>query len=408
MKAAGIAITVCVILLSACNKDRAEVVDRTAIVRLPWADVVSRARGSTVTWRMWRGDPSVNAYVDRWVAPRLMRDYGISLHAVEGQGPEIVNQLVVERQASARGVADLVWINGETFHNLRVADLLWGPWASRLPNAAALDSTSSIVMRDFEQPLDGWESPWGRVQFALIYDTVRTRDPPRSFADLKTWIRKHPGRFTHDQQFTGVAFLTALMYSLSGGAEKFEGGFRPALYDTASARVFGWLDDVRPNLWRGGRNYPLGVAEMHRLFANDEIDFTMSYNQNEVVTKIRQRVLPPTAHALVITDGTLANAHYVGIPFNSPNPAGAMVVANFLLSPEAQYEKLRPEIWGDETVLDGAKLTSDWRIRFESLAADPHAVPPVELARHAVPEVAPQYREHLAADWKRLVRDRAH
>ncbi len=357
---------------------------------------------------MWRGDPSVNAYVDRWVAPRLMRDYGITLRAVDGQGPEIVNQLVVERQARARGVADLVWINGETFHNLRAADLLWGPWAGRLPNAAALDSSSSIVMRDFEQPLDGWESPWGRVQFALIYDTVRTRDPPRSFADLKTWIRKHPGRFTHDQQFTGVAFLTALMYSLSGGADKFEGRFRRSLYDSASARVFGWLEDVRPDLWRGGRDYPLGVAEMHRLFANDEIDFTMSYNQNEVVTKIRQGVLPSTAHALVITDGTLANAHYVGIPFNSPNPAGSMVVANFLLSPEAQYEKLRPEVWGDGTVLDGAKLTSEFRTRFESLAADPHAAPPAELARHAVPEVAPQYREHLAADWKRLVRDRAH
>ncbi len=356
---------------------------------------------------MWRGDPSVNAYVDRWVAPRLKRDYGISLRAVEGQGPEIVNQLVVERQARARGVADLVWINGETFNNLRGANLLWGPWASRLPNAAAIDSSSSIVMRDFEQPLDGWESPWGRVQFALIYDTLRTRDPPRTFAELKVWIKKNPGRFTHDQQFTGVAFLTGLMYSLSGGVEKFEGGFRPALYEPASARVFGWLQDVRPDLWRGGRDYPLGVAEMHRLFANNEIDFTMSYNQNEVVTKISQGVLPSTAHALVIADGTLANAHYVGIPFNAPNPAGAMVVANFLLSPEAQYEKLRPEVWGDGTVLNGAKLTSEWRLRFESLTTDPHAVPTAELARHAVPEVAPLYRERLAADWKRLMRDRA-
>ncbi len=380
--------------------------DRAAISRLPWENVVRLARGSTVTWRMWRGDPSINAYVDHWIVPRLARDYGISLRAVEGQGPEIVNQLVVERQARARGVADIVWINGETFHNLRQAKLLWGPWANRLPNAAALDSTSQIVMRDFEQPLDGWESPWGRVQFTLIYDTVRTRDPPHSFAELKVWIKKHPGRFTHDQEFTGVAFQTALMYSLSGGAGKFEGGFRPALYKPASERVFGWIEDVLPDFWRAGRDYPPGVAEMHRLFANNEIDFTMSYNQNEVVTKIRQGVLPATAHALVFIDGTLANAHYVGIPFNAPNPAGAMVVANFLLSPEAQYEKLRAEVWGDGTVLDLANLTSEWRRRFESLTMDSHAVPPAELARHAVPEVAPQYRERLAADWKRLVRDR--
>jgi putative spermidine/putrescine transport system substrate-binding protein len=77
-----------------------------------------------------------------------------------------VNTLVVEREARARGGADLAWINGETFHNLRQEDLLQGPWAHVLPSAAFVDSASAIVMRDFEQELDGFESPWGRVQFA--------------------------------------------------------------------------------------------------------------------------------------------------------------------------------------------------------------------------------------------------
>ncbi len=31
--------------------------------------------------------------------------------------------------------------------------------------------------------------------------------------------------------------------------------------------------------------------------------------------------------------------NFVSIPFNSPNKAGAMVLANILQSPEAQYEK---------------------------------------------------------------------
>ncbi|MEO6879139.1 MAG: ABC transporter substrate-binding protein, partial [Gemmatimonadaceae bacterium] len=39
---------------------------------LPWDSVAARARGTTVTWLMWRGDPSINAYVDHWVAPRLL------------------------------------------------------------------------------------------------------------------------------------------------------------------------------------------------------------------------------------------------------------------------------------------------------------------------------------------------
>src|SRR5690606_12157300 len=143
--------------------------------------------------------------------------------------------------------------------------------------------------------------------------------------------------------------------------------------------------------WRRGEAYPAGVAELHRLFANGEVDFSMSYNENEVVTKVRQGVLPPTARALLLRDGTLAKAHYLGIPFNAGNPAGAMVVADFLLSPEAQLEKLRPEVWADGTVLSPERLPAEWRHRFEALEADPRAVPADSLRRYARPEVAPRY-----------------
>jgi putative spermidine/putrescine transport system substrate-binding protein len=371
---------------------------------LPWDSVVGRARGTTVTWRMWRGDPSINAYVDGWVAPRLRERYGITLNAVEGQGAELVNQLVVEREAGARGSADLVWINGETFGNLRREGLLWGPWAGRLPSARWVDSASAIVARDFEQDPAGYESPWGTVQFALVYDSARTPNPPRSFAELRRWIAAHPGRFTHDQQFTGTTFLKMLMYAEGGGVRRFQGGFDEERYRAGSARVWAWLDGVKGSFWRGGTAYPPGVADLHRLFANREVDFTMSNNHNEVVTKVRQGIFPPTARALLLRDGTIANAHYTGIPANAPNPAGAMVVADFLLSPEAQLQKLRPEVWADGTVLAVEKLPPEWRARFAALEQDPRALPRDSLRRYAVPEVAPGYHERLAADWRERIR----
>ncbi|MEO5590384.1 MAG: ABC transporter substrate-binding protein [Gemmatimonadaceae bacterium] len=371
---------------------------------LPWDSVVARAKGSTVQWRMWRGDPAINNYVDQWVAPRLLREYGITLSTIDGQGPEIVNQLVVEREARARGTTDLVWINGETFHNLRKESLLLGPWANRLPAAKYLDSTSLIVVRDFEQPIDGLESPWGRVQFTLIYDTLRVRSPPRTVAQLATWIRAHPGRFTHDQQFTGTTFLKAVLYSVNGGPGRFEGGFREQVYDEGSSRLWSWIDSVRPYFWRGGQTYPAGVADLHRLFANGEVDFTMSINQNEVVTKVRQGVLPGTARALLLRDATIGNAHYLGIPLSAPNAAGAMVVANFLLSPEAQLEKLRPDVWSDGTVLDVGKLPSAVASRFRAIDIDPRSVPRDTLRRYEAPEVAAEYTERIAKEWKSRVR----
>ena len=399
----GAALIGALALGGACRGDTSRPAD-PATAALPWDSVVALARGSDVTWRMWRGDPSVNRFVDEWVAPRLRERYGIVLTAVDGSGPALVNQLLLERETAARGSADLIWINGETFHNLRRTELLFGPWANRLPSARYVDSLSPIVMRDFEQDPAGFESPWGRVQFAFIYDTVRTPDPPRSVADLQRWIESNPGRFTHDQGFTGITFLKTLMYALGGGVDSFTGGFDRAAYATGSARVWDWLERATPAFWRGGTTYPPAVADLHRLFANGEVDFTMSNNHNEVVTKVRQGVLPTTARPLLLRDGTIANSHYLGIPFNAPNPAGAMVAAELLLTPEAQLEKLRPDVWADGTVLALDRLPREWADSFRALELGPMALPAESLARYARPEIAPEYHERMAADWRSRIR----
>jgi putative spermidine/putrescine transport system substrate-binding protein len=367
---------------------------------------MEQARGTKVIWRMWRGDPAINAYVDGWVAPRMREEYGVEVEAVDSQGPEMVNVLATEREALAGrpGTTSLLWINGETFAQLRGERLLDGPWAASLPNAQLVDKGSPIIGRDFEQDPAGYESPWGMVQFALIYDPERTPAPPTSIAALADWIREHPGRFTHDQQFTGITFLKGVMYGLAGGVERFQGGFDERRYAEGRDRLFAWLRTIRPYFWRNGLTFPPDVAAMHRLFANSEIDFTMSNNQNEVVTKVRQKVLPPRARALVLDEGTIANAHYVGIPFNAPNAAGAMVLANFLLSPDAQLEKQRGAVWGDGTVLDVARLPAPWPSRFERVAEDAAALPRELLASRARPEVHPLYHARLLEDWRQTVR----
>ncbi|MGE3958163.1 MAG: ABC transporter substrate-binding protein [Vicinamibacterales bacterium] len=394
-------------LASACG--RSAPAPPTSVASLaagPWDTVLERARGTSVTWRMWRGDPAINAYIDSWVAPRMRAQFGVEVHAVDGQGADLVNTLVTEREALAGrpGTTSLAWVNGETFAQLRQEQLLGGPWTASLPNAALVDAASPIISRDFEQDPTGFESPWGMVQFALIYDPQRTPDPPTSVAALGEWIRTHPGRFTHDQGFTGMTFLKSVMYARGGGVEAFQHGFEEARYRRGRDQLFDWLTSVRPHLWRNGRTYPPDVAAMHRLFANGEIDFSMSNNQNEVVTKVRQGVLPPTAKALLLEEGTIANAHYLGIPFNAPNPAGALVLANFLLSPEAQLEKQRGDVWGDGTVLKVPALPEPWPARFAEVVRDAAALPPDLLAAHARPEVDPRYHTRLLDDWRQLMR----
>lgn len=390
--------------LGACAKP-APAASASVLAAMPWDSVVSRARGQVVTWRMWRGDPSINAFIDRWVAPRVLQQYGITLRAVNGQGNELVDQLAVEKESgAASGTASLLWINGETFSALRTRGLLAGPWSQALPAAAAVDSASPIIRRDFEQDPAGYESPWGTVQQALIYDAVRTPVPPRSIAELAQWVRAHPGRFTYDQSFSGMTLLKGWFYALNGGVATYQGGFDSTKYVAGRDRLFAFLDSLKPFLWRKGAQYPADVAAMHRLFANGEIDFSLSNNQNEAVTKALQGVIPASSRALVLRDGTIANTHYLGIPFNAPSAAGAMVVANFLLSPEAQLEKQRPQVWADGTVLRMAALPAPWQSLFDSVVNDPRLVPADTLRLYARPEVSPRYHERLQADWRRMIR----
>lgn len=77
----------------------------------------------------------------------------------------------------------------------------------------------------------------------------------------------------------------------------------------------------------------------------------------------------------------IGNVHFVTIPANARASAGAKVVANFLLSPQAQLRKADPTIWGDPSVLDPQKLPAAQR---EALAAyTPAGLPAVLPEPHA-------------------------
>ncbi|MFM7864012.1 MAG: hypothetical protein ACKPHU_07345, partial [Planctomycetaceae bacterium] len=73
-------------------------------------------------------------------------------------------------------------------------------------------------------------------------------------------------------------------------------------------------------------------------------------------------------------------------PRNSANQAGALLLINFLISPEAQLEKLRSEVWGDGTVLNVARLSPDWQGRFAAADQRVRVASRAELAKRALTE----------------------
>ncbi len=244
------------------------------------------------------------------------------------------------------------------------------------------------------------EAPWGTVQLLLIADRARVPAPPSDPTALAAWIKANPGRFTFDRAFTGMSFLKTLMLALADDRRALDGPFDETRYVALRDRAFAWLHDVRPALWRQGRSFPRGVGELHQLFANGEVDFTMSMNDGEVDNKVARGLFPSSAYAYALAGGTLTNTHYLGIPARAAHKAAALVVVNELQSAEAQLEKQRATVWGDGTVLDVARLPAPWPAQFAEAEARRHAPPRGELAAYALAEPSPEVMIRLERDFR--------
>ncbi|MDZ7770545.1 MAG: ABC transporter substrate-binding protein [Woeseiaceae bacterium] len=367
-----------------------------------WAQIQSDASGQTVYFNAWGGDPGINRYL-AWAAEELRAQHDLRLvHVKVTDVAEAVSRIMAEKAAGRDegGSVDLLWINGENFAALKRANLLWGPWAERVPHAALIDWQDNPTTRiDMTLPTEGFELPWGSAAFTLFYHEPQVPLPPNDPAALLAWIEQHPGRFSYPQppSFLGSAFLKQLLLLLTDERERL---LAPAGDDFADITepLWQWLDRAHIAMWRGGRLFPPSGPAQRELLAVGELDWMMSYNPSEASRAIRQQELHETIGALHFSGGALANSHFLAIPVNASAKAGAMVAADFLLSPRAQARKADERYWGDPTVLDMARLTTTERGLFDK-ATTGAATPPAP--EKFLPEPHPSWTTRLEAAWLR-------
>lgn len=403
MRARSITTLLVIGALAGCTAPPPPSLTPAALAATPWAQIAGQARGTTVALAMWAGDEARNRFFRDTVAPALAADLGITLRVVPvADVADVVNKLLTERSANAGGSIDIVWMNGENFRTARQGGVLWGPFADAVPNVRLYDAAARNT--DFGTPTEGYEVPWEAAQFVFAYDTQRMSAPPRTLDDLRAWIADHPGRFTYPAipDFTGSAFIRHVLLHQPGVAvSAFSGPFDEAAYARTASRALAWLRDIRPSLWRGGETYPATPADMHRLFANHEIDLTMSYGPGFASERIARGEFPPTTRTFVLDAGTLANYSFLAVPFNAPNPPGALAAINRFLSEEHALATL--ETLGGVLPFTPDRLTPDARRRFDAIPRGPATLALETLAAHRLLEPDVQYLIWLEADWRREV-----
>ncbi len=379
-----------------------------------WDSVLAAARGQTVNWYLWGGSDTVNSFVDNFYGKALKDRYGITLNRVPvADTVDAVNQVLSEKQAGKDpGVVDLIWINGENFYTLKQAGLLNPDWAQKLPNSKLVNWDNPAINLDFGTPVNNLESPWSSAEFQFIYDSSRMSADqlPRSYADLLTWACAHPGRFTYVAPgpggFLGTSFVKGALYEISGNANQWQ-TFNQATWDQWSSKLWDYLNQLKPCLWRKGETYPKDESALKSLFANNEVDFSMTNDITGAGTGISAGLLPKTARAFVFHADMIGNFNYVAIPSNAPHKAAALVLANLILDPEFQAAQILPENgFGLGYAIDVNRVTdpaAQATLHSDAAKLGDAAAPASDLAKALVGDSAAEYQNLVEQGWQKNV-----
>ena len=375
----------------------------TKALAAEWDSILSEAKGQTVYWHAWGGDPKINDFIT-WIGEKAEERYGVTLEHVKlAATSDAVARVLAEQQAGQTegGAVDLIWINGENFAAMKSQGLLYGPFTDTLPNWPLVDVLGKpATVTDFTLPTDGFESPWAMAQLIFEYDTERLKEPPQSIDSILQWAMSNPGRFTYPQppDYLGTTFLKQVLYGVMSDPSVLQSPVDDASYEALVAPLWAYLDRLHPALWRAAKAFPQNEPALGQLLADGELDISFAFNPGRASAEIAAGNLPDTIRTFVLDSGTIGNASFVAIPFNAAHRAGAIVIANLILDPEVQARAQDPAVLGFQTVLDLQSLTPEDRARFDALelgvaTLSPADLGPVLLEPHA------SWMTRIAQDW---------
>ena len=351
-----------------------------------------------VRFHAWGGSAQVNGYL-QWVAGQVNQRFNIEMQHVKlADTSDAVSRVLAEKAAGNHdnGSVDLIWINGENFAAMKKHGLLARSWVEELDNfALTTPEKNPAMVTDFGEATLGMEAPWGKASMVFYYRSGHMKalnvTPPQTIGELLRFAQKAPGRFTYPvpNDYLGISFIKYAAIALNGDKQSLF--YQPVTEQSLQVvlpALWTYLDQLHPNMWQQGEYMLRQASQLQRLVGTGELTLAFSFTAAEIPSAVNRFDLPDDVRTYAMQDGSLANVHFVGLTYNSNNKAAAKTVVNFLLSPEAQAEKQKLAVWGDDTVLDMAVLSTAQAMLFKNdtvhasaldksqsavLLAEPHA-----------------------------------
>ncbi len=249
--------------------------------------------------------------------------------------------------------------------NAAKAGLLLTPTSENLP---AIDDVPEATR---EQGL-GMAVPYRASSVLLAYNPQTVTDVPESLTDVIEWIIANPGRFAYNSPATGgsgQAFVTSVLdMNITDAAAREK---MTVEYDKELQQLwdpgFEQLIELGPSMYQQGV-YPNGNSQVLDLLASGQIDMAPVWS-DQFISGQAAGTIPAHIKAKQISDPSFTGgASYLGVPTAGKNPAAALALINFALSPEGQ-ELISTEMAG-YPVIELSKMPQEVQDKFAD--ADPN------------------------------------
>ncbi len=187
------------------------------------------------------------------------------------------------------------------------------------------------------------EIPYRGSQVLLAYnsDLVAAEEVPTTYADLIQWIKDHPGQFVYnrpDKGGSGAAMVTRAIFEVTGqDPTLFVAGESNQDLIDQFPKAWELLSSVHEDIYESG-SYPAGNTPVLELLANGSVSMVTAWS-DQALQALNLGVLPESIKLAQLQDLPFTGGYaYSAIPSNSTNQAGALALADYLLTPEMQQE----------------------------------------------------------------------
>ena len=248
----------------------------------------------------------------------------------------IFEKLLAEKQANKTiGDIDVALVH-EIFMKWAMAEDLLQPYAKQTSTWKYV--TSPFAKNTLGVNVEGYVMPLFHSQTALAYNPEYVKDPPKSYAELKEWVKKNPGKFGYNGikgGASGVSFVMGWVYAETGKYKKYAvtGPFE-------KAEVASWEPAFKA-LKEFNKSVVITAGNVGTLDALNRGEIWMGPVWVDMFfTFMNEGKLDPSTRLSIPEPGMPGQPMYFVIPKNAPNPEMSRKFIEYVTSPAVQANEI--------------------------------------------------------------------